>query len=126
MPVPGSPVPARRQTFAVLLTAAALGPARAVTAQAVYLALGVIPPLFAGAVNGPGTALGATGVYLAGFLAAGAIVDYGSRRGADRSPVRTLLLFALTSVVIYVIGMAWLCLDSGLLVGTGISAGGMR
>lgn len=44
--------------------------------------------------------------------------------GADRSPWRTVLLFALaSSAVIYLIGTAWLCLDTGMSVREGISAG---
>jgi hypothetical protein len=51
------------------------------------------------------------------------LVGYGARHGADRSPGRTLLLFALASAVIYVIGTAWLCLDTGMSVRAGMSAG---
>ena len=98
IPVPGSPVPVTGQTFAVLLTAAALGPARGLAAQAIYLLLGAVGmPVFAGAGHGSGVVFGATGGYLLGFLVAAAITGYGARRGADRSPVRTLLLFALAS-----------------------------
>ena len=123
-PVPGSPVPVTGQTFAVLLTAAALGPARGLAAQALYLLMGAVGlPVFAGAGHGPGVIFGASGGYLIGFLAAAAITGYGARRGADRSPVRTLLLFALASAVIYAIGTTWLCLDTGMSVGAGISAG---
>ena len=50
-PIPGSPVPVTGQTFAVLLTAAALGPARGLAAQLLYLLLGVVGlPVFAGLV----------------------------------------------------------------------------
>jgi len=124
LPVPGSPVPVTGQTFAVLLTAAALGPVRGVAAQALYLLLGAVGlPVFAGAGHGTVVLFGATGGYLAGFLVAAAITGYGARRGADRSPVRTLLLFALASVVIYVIGTTWLCLDTGMSASAGIAAG---
>jgi biotin transport system substrate-specific component len=124
LPVPGSPVPITGQTFAVLLTAAALGPARGLASQGLYLALGLVGlPVFAGAAHGPHVVLGASGGYLVGFLAAAAIVGAGARRGADRSPLRTLLLFALASAVIYAIGTAWLCLDTGMSVSAGISAG---
>ena len=123
-PVPGSPVPVTGQTFAVLLTAAALGPARGLAAQALYLLMGAVGlPVFAGAGHGPGVIFGASGGYLIGFLAAAAITGYGARRGADRSPVRTLLLFAVASVVIYAIGTTWLCLDTGMSAGAEISAG---
>jgi biotin transport system substrate-specific component len=124
IPVPGSPVPITGQTFAVLLTAAALGPLRGLASQGLYLALGVVGlPVFAGAAHGPHVLFGASGGYLVGFLAAAAIVGAGARRGADRSPLRTLLLFALASVVIYTLGTAWLCLDTGMSASAGIAAG---
>src|ERR1700749_1750242 len=105
LPVPGSPVPVTGQTFAVLLTAAALGPLRGLASQGLYLALGLVGlPVFAGAAHGPHVVFGASGGYLVGFLVAAAIVGAGARRGADRSPLRTLLLFALATVVIYAIG----------------------
>jgi biotin transport system substrate-specific component len=124
VPVPGSPVPVTGQTFAVLLTAAALGPARGLAAQVLYLAAGVAGlPVFASASHGADVVFGASGGYLVGFLAAAVIAGWGARRGADRSPVRTLVLFALASGVIYLIGTAWLCLDTGMSASAGIAAG---
>jgi biotin transport system substrate-specific component len=124
VPVPGSPVPVTGQTFAVLLTAAALGPLRGLAAQVLYLAAGAAGlPVFADAGHGPGVVFGATGGYLAGFLVAAVITGYGARRGADRSPWRTLLLFVLASAVIYLIGTTWLCLDTGMSASAGIAAG---
>ena len=124
VPVPGSPVPVTGQTFAVLLTAAALGPARGLAAQVLYLAAGVAGlPVFASASHGAGVVFGASGGYLVGFLAAAVIAGWGARRGADRSPVRTLVLFALASGVIYLIGTAWLCLNTGMSASAGIAAG---
>jgi biotin transport system substrate-specific component len=124
IPVPGSPVPITGQTFAVLLTAAALGPARGLASQGLYLALGLVGlPVFAGAAHGPHVVFGASGGYLVGFLAAAAIVGAGARRGADRSPLRTLALFALATVVIYAVGTAWLSLDTGMSASAGIAAG---
>ena len=124
LPVPGSPVPGTGQTFAVLLTAAALGPARGLAAQALYLVAGMAGlPVFASASHGASVVFGASGGYLVGFLAAAVIAGWGARRGADRSPVRTLVLFALASGVIYLIGTAWLCLDTGMSASAGIAAG---
>jgi len=37
--------------------------------------------------------------------------------------VRTLLLFALASATIYLLGTAWLCLETGMTASAGISAG---
>lgn len=124
VPVPGSPVPVTGQTFAVLLTAAALGPARGLAAQALYLVVGLAGlPVFANASHGASVVFGASGGYLVGFLAAAVIAGWGARHGADRSPVRTLVLFALASGVIYLIGTAWLCLDTGMSASAGIAAG---
>ena len=124
IPVPGSPVPVTGQTFAVLLTAAALGPARGLAAQALYLAVGLAGlPVFASASHGGSVVFGASGGYLVGFLAAAVIAGWGARHGADRSPLRTLLLFAVASGVIYLIGTAWLCLDTGMTASAGIAAG---
>jgi biotin transport system substrate-specific component len=124
LPVPGSPVPVTGQTFAVLLAGAALGPARGLASQGLYLALGAVGlPVFAGAAHGGGVIFGASGGYLLGFLAAAALAGWGARRGADRSPVRTLLFFAVASVVIYAIGTTWLCVDTGMSLSAGIAAG---
>lgn len=124
IPIPGSPVPVTGQTFAVLLTAAALGPARGVAAQLLYLLAGVVGlPVFAHGSHGPAVVFGASGGYLAGFLAAALIVGYFARRGADRSPVRTLAVYVLASAVIYLIGTTWLCLDTGMSASAGIAAG---
>lgn len=124
LPVPGSPVPVTGQTFAVLLAGAALGPARGLASQGLYLALGAAGlPVFAGAAHGSGVIFGASGGYLFGFLAAAALVGWGARRGADRSPARTLLMFALASAVIYAIGTTWLCADTGMSLSAGIAAG---
>lgn len=124
VPIPGSPVPVTGQTFAVLLTAAALGPARGLAAQLLYLAAGIAGlPVFAHGAHGAEVVLGASGGYLAGFGAAALIVGYGARFGADRSPVRTLAVYALASAAIYLIGTTWLCLDTGMSASAGIAAG---
>jgi biotin transport system substrate-specific component len=123
-PIPGSPVPVTGQTFAVLLTAAALGPGRGLAAQGLYLVAGLAGlPVFASGTHGPGVVFGASGGYLIGFLVAAVLTGYGARHGVDRSPVGMLLLFALASAVIYAIGTAWLCLDTGMSASAGIAAG---
>jgi biotin transport system substrate-specific component len=95
-----------------------------VASQALYLLLGLVGlPVFAGASHGSGVVFGASGGYLIGFLVAAAIVGAGARRGADRSPVRTLVLYALASAVIYALGTTWLCIDTGMSASAGIAAG---
>jgi biotin transport system substrate-specific component len=124
LPIPGSPVPVTGQTFAVLVTATALGPSRAFAAQALYLALGVLGlPVFAHAQHGAQPVFGATGGYLIGFLVAALIAGYGARRGADRSPRSALPVMALASAGIYLFGVSWLVLSTGMPVAHAVTVG---
>ncbi|QNS02818.1 biotin transporter BioY [Streptomyces xanthii] len=124
VPVPGSPVPVTGQTFAVLLTAAALGPARAVASQALLLVLGAVGlPVFAHGASGAHVVFGATGGYLIGFLIAAALVGQGARLGADRSPWRALPMYALATLAIYAAGTTWLALSTGMSASAAIAAG---
>lgn len=88
VPVPGSPVPQSLQTLAVVLTGAALGPARGSLAMAVYLLAGVVgAPVFADGASGFEVLGGPTGGYLFGFLIGAALVGGAARRegwGWDR------------------------------------------
>jgi biotin transport system substrate-specific component len=109
VPLPFSPVPLTGQTFAVLLTAAALGPLRGLAGQLLYIALGLLGlPFFLGGESGWTYASGATGGYLVGFLAAALVVGACTRRGLDRTPLGTLAAFALGTLTIYVFGVPWL------------------
>ncbi|GGL33478.1 biotin synthase [Phycicoccus endophyticus] len=124
LPIPGSPVPVTGQTFAVLLVGAALGPARGVASMALYLVLGAVGlPVFTDASGGAHVLLGATGGYLVGFLAAAAIAGHAARRGHDRSVLRELTVAVAASLTIYVVGVGWLALSTGMSLGAAIGAG---
>lgn len=104
-PLPGTPVPVTLQTFAVLVMAAALGPARGVAATAVYAGAGAAGiGWFA-----PGTTPAATG-YLVGFAGAALVVGSLAERGMDRSFGRTVLALAAGDLVILGCGAAGLAL----------------
>ncbi|MBQ0984678.1 biotin transporter BioY [Streptomyces sp. F63] len=106
VPVPGSPVPVTLQTFAVLVTAAALGATRGALGQLLYLAIGAAGlPVFSGATGGLSTVLGATGGYLLGFVVAGYLVGALAQRGADRRVAGTLLAYLAGSAAIYALGV---------------------
>lgn len=81
IPVPGSPVPVSGQTFAVLLTAAALGARRGAAGQLLYVGLGLFLPFYADGESGPDVIVGATGGYLLGFVLAGWVVGALAERG---------------------------------------------
>ena len=124
IPVPFSPVPVTGQTFAVLLTGAALGPARGAAGQLLYVALGLLGlPFFAGGESGVDYFFGATGGYLLGFVAAAWFVGVCARRGLDRSPFGTLVAFALGTLLIYSFGVPWLAVAADAPLGKAIDLG---
>jgi biotin transport system substrate-specific component len=114
IPIPWSPVPLTGQTFAIILTGAALGPARGVAAQLLYVAAGLLgAPVFAGHSGGIHVLYGATGGYLVGFIAAALLMGWGSRFGRDRRVVSQGVLVIAASLVIYVFGAGWLAVRLG-------------
>ncbi len=109
IPLPFSPVPVTGQTFAVLLAGALLGSQRGALSQAVYIAEGLVGmPVFAGGHAGLAWALGPTGGYLAGFVAAAFVTGWLAERGWDRKVLTAGLAMVVGNVVIYACGLAWL------------------
>jgi biotin transport system substrate-specific component len=124
IPLGFSPVPVTGQTFAVLLTAAALGPLRGLLGQALYVLLGFVGlPFYSDASSGPQVLFGATGGYLIGFVVAGAVVGWCARRGLDRDVRSAAVAFLLGSVVIYAIGVPWLAVVADMTLGEAVVAG---
>lgn len=109
VPVPGTPVPVTLQTFAVLLTGAALGAGRGAAAQALYVAVGVLGfPVYADGQGGWEAATGATAGYLVGFVVAAALVGALAERRQDRTVLTAVPAMLFGSAVIYTFGVAWL------------------
>lgn len=106
IPLPFTPVPLTLQTFAVLLTAAALGSMRGVAAMALYAVVGAAGfPWFAEASSGySAPSFG----YIVGFIAAAFVVGRIAEHGATRSVVRTAGLMVVGNVIIYAVGLVWL------------------
>jgi len=124
VPLPFSPVPLSASTFAVLLTAAALGPLRGVLSQGLYLLGGLVGlPFFAGAESGWTYVSGATGGYIVGYVVAAAVVGACARRGMDRRAGSTALAFAAGSLAIYACGVPWLAVAADLSPGAALAAG---
>jgi biotin transport system substrate-specific component len=102
--IPMWPVPITGQTFAVLLTGAALGLSRATISMALYVLLGAIGlPVFTGGKSG--FVFGPTLGYLVGFIAAGAIVGFFATRQWDKKWFAVALGFTLGNAVIYAFGL---------------------
>lgn len=114
-PVPGSPVPVTGQTFAVLLTAAALGSRRGAAGQALYVLLGFVGlPFYSDGSSGPDVVFGATGGYLVGFIVAGWLVGRLAERRLDRSLWTALPVFAVGQLAIFGFGVPWLAVSADL------------
>ncbi|MDP4014763.1 MAG: biotin transporter BioY [Candidatus Nanopelagicales bacterium] len=107
IPLPFTPVPITGQTFALLLSAAALGTLRGVLSMLLYGLVGMAGlPWFAGGVSG-GFALVTFG-YVIGFVVAAGVVGYLAERGWTRSVVRMAGAMVIGNVTIYIFGAIYL------------------
>jgi biotin transport system substrate-specific component len=101
-----TPVPITGQTFAVLLSGAALGSRLGASSQLLYIGLGVVGlPFFAGGTSGIEVLTGATVGYLIGFVAAATVVGRLAERRADRRIRTSIPAFVAGSTIIYLCGM---------------------
>lgn len=106
VPLPFTPVPLTLQTFAVLLTAAALGSVRGMLAMLVYAVVGIagVPWFAEGSSGFSAPSFG----YILGFIAAALVVGRIAEGGATRTPLRTAGLMVVGNLVIYAVGVTWL------------------
>ena len=122
--IPGDPVPVTGQTFAVLLTGAALGANRGASAQGLYVALGAVGlPFYADGESGIDVIWGATGGYLLGFIVAAYVVGRLAERRFDRTPFRALPTFAIGSLIVFAFGVPWLAVSADLSLAKAIDLG---
>lgn len=111
IPLPFTPVPLSGQTFAVLLSVAALGAARGALGMLLYAVAGVAGlPWFAGQQSG--WSIPSFG-YVLGFVLAAVVVGALARRGADRTVARTAGLMVVGNLCIYAVGVPWLMASVG-------------
>lgn len=112
IPLPFTPVPVTGQTFAVVLTGAALGALRGGAGSLLYVLAGVAgAPVYADASHGWAAATGATGGYLLSFPVAAALVGLLAERGWDRTFSSALGALLTGNVVVYAAGLPWLALS---------------
>jgi biotin transport system substrate-specific component len=122
--LPGSVVPITGQTFAVLLSAAALGANRGAAAMLLYVALGTAGlPVFADGDHGTSVVFGASGGYLFGFLVAGWVVGRLAEARMDRRPRTALPLFVVGSAIVYLVGVPWLAISAHMSLGSAVADG---
>jgi len=114
IPLPFTPVPITGQTFAVLLTGAALGWQLGAAGQLLYLAVGALgAPVFSEASGGVEVIRGSTGGYLIGFVFAAALVGWMAEHRQDRTFPTMFTAFIVGSTVIYVFGAIGLMMATG-------------
>jgi biotin transport system substrate-specific component len=103
IPLPFTPIPLSLQTFAVLLTGAALGFARGGLASLLYLVAGMagVGWFAKGASGWHFASFG----YVVGFVVAGALVGALASRGGDRTVPRTVATMVLGNLAIYTAGL---------------------
>ncbi|MCH8984957.1 MAG: biotin transporter BioY [Acidobacteria bacterium] len=112
--LPFTPVPITGQTFAVLLTGAALGWKLGAAGQMLYVAVGALGfPVFSDASGGVEVIRGATGGYLIGFIFAAGLIGWMAERRYDRTFATMFTAFLLGSAVIYLFGVIGLMLATG-------------
>lgn len=122
--LPFTPVPITGQTFAVLLTGAALGSRLGAGGQLIYIAAGALgAPVFAGGQGGWEVVTGATAGYLVGFVVAAALVGYMAERRQDRTFPTMFTAFVVGSAVIYGFGVVGLMLVADMTLVDAVVAG---
>lgn len=107
--LPFTPVPITGQTFAVLLTGAALGSRLGASGQLLYVAVGALgAPVFSDGRGGIEMIQGATGGYLIGFIFAAGLIGWMAERRQDRSFPTMFTAFIAGSALIYIFGVVGL------------------
>jgi biotin transport system substrate-specific component len=104
----GGPVPITGQTFAVLLVGASLGTLRGGAAGLLYVALGLVTPVYAGHGEGWDVITGASGGYLVSYPFVTALTGFLAERGWDRKFSSAIGAMLTGNVVIYLFGLPWL------------------
>ena len=123
--IPMTPVPMTGQTLAVMLVGAALGWKRGMAALTLYMVLGFVLPFYAEGGSGIenitqiGSAAGATGGYIVGFIFAAGAVGWLAERGSDRKVLTAFASFVVGQLIIFAFGLAGLKLAAPELVELG-------
>jgi biotin transport system substrate-specific component len=115
-----TPVPLTGQTFAVLLSGAALGMRRGIASQALYWGLGLTGlPFYAGGDGGWQNGTGSTLGYFVGFIVAAGVIGKLAERRHDREVMSSLAAMAFGTVIIYAFGALWLAHNLNIPVANG-------
>ena len=127
VPLPFTPVPFTLQPMVVLLGGAALGSRLGMSAQILYLALGIAGlPVFAASPilpQGFARLLGPTGGYLMSYPFAAFVAGYLAGRGFDRRYLTSVVAMFAGLAVVFTFGVTWLAFGAHAGLPQAISTG---
>ena len=120
------PVPITGQTLGVIAVGAALGSRRGAAAMTSYLRAGLAGvPVFAGVIAGPAYVLSPSFGFVLGFIPAAFVAGWFAERAWDRNPVLAFLGFVAASVVPFLVGVPYMAMILGPVLGGDISFAGV-
>lgn len=115
------PIPISLCTLGIYLTAYVLGWKRGTTAVLVYVLLGAAGvPVFSNFGAGLGKLLGPTGGYIVGYLLLAPICGWFISKFPGSRPLH-LAGLVLGTAVLYALGTAWYCVQSGAALGPALA-----
>lgn len=118
--IPIGPISLTLCTLIIYLNAYLLGWKRGTAATAVYILLGVVGmPVFSGFGSGLAQVAGPTGGYILGYLPLAVIAGLAADHFPQNRPVQ-LAGMVLGTAVLYGLGTAWYCYQSGAALGTAL------
>ena len=121
--LPFSPVPISFTNLAIYFSVFVLGTYSATVSYLVYLLIGMVGlPVFSGFSGGFGKLAGPTGGYLVGFIFMALIAGFFVDRFQGNRVMQAVGMI-LGTVVAYIFGTAWLCVQANLSFGAGLAAG---
>jgi biotin transport system substrate-specific component len=103
-----TPVPVTLQTLGVIVAGGVLGSKRGFLSQALYIALGLFMPFYAGGDSGWSVFSGADGGYLVGMAVSAYLVGLLAERKEDRNFLTSIPAMLFGSAIVYVFGAPWL------------------
>ncbi|MSS85195.1 biotin transporter BioY [Actinomycetaceae bacterium WB03_NA08] len=121
IPLPFSPVPLTLSTLAAMLLGVYLGPIRGMAAAVLYAAAAAVgAPILAGFTAG---VMVVSFGYVIGYIVAAGIVGVYASRLGKANPLIAFFVAGAASLSVYIPGVIWMMLATGMDLRTGIAAG---